>query len=1059
MNELKKFFTKKCVAITTASLLALYVLTAAVIVPWYAKNRLLPELGKTYQLDVQVEDISFNPFSYKLTVENFEAIHKGEELLGFRKLVVNVEVFDILWNKGLFLEELRLENPRAFIEIGKDRSLSLLKLIPPTEGQVEELEQEEASPFEMPLVEVNQLAILQGHIRFQDLSNEKPYTEEIKDLSFELPHFSTSADLSNKHQLKLISNTGMKLNWQGAVQFNPLSSQGQLILEDFHFAPLAPYYDRLVHVDVPSGKLGMVFNYDLNLLREFRKIKFSWDEITFRDFEARDRDTGGIVQSLNFLQMRDIQWDIIDSSFLIDEIEFNGGELNAVRRDDGSLNLLPRALLDESKEVNPPPTEQVELAVDLEEPSEFEDNLKGAIRSLVWHLTTVWKHSWASTANTVILKEYNISVRDEMLEPAVEIKLENLQVKVDGLKSDEGAEIQMAIEFKLDQLDQKFSSKFTLFPLAGQIKTEIQKFSLDRFNPYIRKWSDFSLNSADFSLMSQSHFQVELAEDQSKKITLSSDFDVAVDDFDLVKKSGELTANFKQFKIDQAHFELDPQALHINEIHLIEPNVFLRLEPPPEKGLEEGSKSKELAPAKEQKALVELFNIKKMIPWDLQLAKVAVHKGSFQLKDLSLVQEMNLLIKDFNTELKQFSSLEQSDLQLKLDASIEDIGQFNYQSNFLLNSPEVEGAVNVSLNALPMTSLSPYGATFTHYPFSEGSLSFNVANEIRKNKINGKMGVSIKRIGLGDYVEGDERAMDLPLKFGISLLQDANRKIAFHDIPIHGDLADPKFRLWGLIWKVLSNVCVKAVSSPFKYLTSLVGSSSEELESLIFGSGELEPSEAMKQQLLKVAQALKERPSLKLTILSYGQTEADEQSLREKKFEMSYQAYLNESDKDSEADLDLPTTKELDGEDEKQEVDLIEEKVSRLLEFYYHLHPEELNSSKNKGGNTERVRKWVKVGRTKRLVYVHKIKQASTEEEGATENEEVTAEVPMLTESEARKKLIAIQTLSEEEIVQFNQNRIESLKKALSAIDEKRLLIKESKRDKTAAHFTLTIEP
>ena len=65
----------------------------------------------------------------------------------------------------------------------------------------------------------------------------------------------------------------------------------------------------------------------------------------------------------------------------------------------------------------------------------------------------------------------------------------------------------------------------------------------------------------------------------------------------------------------------------------------------------------------------------------------------------------------------------------------------------------------------------------------------------------------------------------------------------------------------------------------------------------------------------------------------------------------------------------------------------------------------------------------------------------------------------MLTESEARKKLIAIQTLSEEEIVQFNQNRIESLKKALSAIDEKRLLIKESKRDKTAAHFTLTIEP
>ena len=134
-----------------------------------------------------------------------------------------------------------------------------------------------------------------------------------------------------------------------------------------------------------------------------------------------------------------------------------------------------------------------------------------------------------------------------------------------------------------------------------------------------------------------------------------------------------------------------------------------------------------------------------------------------------------------------------------------------------------------------------------------------MANFIVKNKLEGVMGVKIKSIDLGEYVKADDRAIDLPLKFGISLLQDSSRKIEFKDIAIHGDLSDPQFRLWGVIWKVLKTVCVKAVSSPFKYLSSLVGSSSDELESLVFPYGEATANSAMEKKLLKVAQALKER--------------------------------------------------------------------------------------------------------------------------------------------------------------------------------------------------------
>ena len=187
--KLKKLFTKKGMAWSLGTLVGLYLILMGLVGPWYLKSKLVPELSEDFQLETSIEKLNFNPFTNKLTIENLSAKHADEELLGLGKLIVNVDLWPIIWEGGVFLDEVYLENPRAYIEVLEDKSLALLKLLPPPSEELEEASHEEESEFVMPLVEIVKLSISKGYLRFKDSSNPTPFTHEIKDINFDLPEF------------------------------------------------------------------------------------------------------------------------------------------------------------------------------------------------------------------------------------------------------------------------------------------------------------------------------------------------------------------------------------------------------------------------------------------------------------------------------------------------------------------------------------------------------------------------------------------------------------------------------------------------------------------------------------------------------------------------------------------------------------------------------------------------------------------------------------------------------------------------------------------------------
>lgn len=131
------------------------------------------------------------------------------------------------------------------------------------------------------------------------------------------------------------------------------------------------------------------------------------------------------------------------------------------------------------------------------------------------------------------------------------------------------------------------------------------------------------------------------------------------------------------------------------------------------------------------------------------------------------------------------------------------------------------------------------------------------------------------------------------MKLGVALLKDRNGRIAL-DVPVSGRLDDPGFHIGGVVWTVVKNLLIKAATSPFALLGSLVGGG-EEMQYVSFDPGQAALPGGETNKLLKLTKALDERPALNLEISATYDVQKDVAALgREKVREAMKTRYRQE---------------------------------------------------------------------------------------------------------------------------------------------------------------------
>lgn len=213
-------------------------------------------------------------------------------------------------------------------------------------------------------------------------------------------------------------------------------------------------------------------------------------------------------------------------------------------------------------------------------------------------------------------------------------------------------------------------------------------------------------------------------------------------------------------------------------------------------------------------------------------------------------------------------SLQLADLELRGKAE----GTASLEITGKLNPLVKPLALNIhgKVRDLELSPLTPYSIKYAGHGIERGKMSVDVQYDVTpEGLLTATNKLVLNQLTFGDAVQGAPAS--LPVKLAVALLADRNGVIDL-DLPISGSLNDPQFRLAPIIFKVIGNLIMKAVTSPFALLSGAFGGGSE-ASHVPFAPGSAVLDNTSKDSLDKVAKALEDRPALQLTVA--GQADLD----------------------------------------------------------------------------------------------------------------------------------------------------------------------------------------
>ncbi|RYF48113.1 MAG: DUF748 domain-containing protein, partial [Comamonadaceae bacterium] len=178
--------------------------------------------------------------------------------------------------------------------------------------------------------------------------------------------------------------------------------------------------------------------------------------------------------------------------------------------------------------------------------------------------------------------------------------------------------------------------------------------------------------------------------------------------------------------------------------------------------------------------------------------------------------------------------------------------------------------------------LSPYSVKYAGHGIERGKLTMDVNYKVLPSgELTASNRLVLRQLAFGGPVEGAPAS--LPVRLAVALLADRNGVIDV-DLPVSGSLNDPQFSLGAVIWRVIGNLVMKAITSPFSLLAGAFGGT-EDLGLVEFAPGSAALQPEAQARLDKVAQALTDRPALNMTVVGEAALEAEREGWKRQRLQ------------------------------------------------------------------------------------------------------------------------------------------------------------------------------
>lgn len=262
-------------------------------------------------------------------------------------------------------------------------------------------------------------------------------------------------------------------------------------------------------------------------------------------------------------------------------------------------------------------------------------------------------------------------------------------------------------------------------------------------------------------------------------------------------------------------------------------------------------------------------------PPDIRVGRIQLTNGRVNFTDKFIKPNYSANLTDLNGRIGALSTGTLSDVELrgKVDRSapLEITGRMDP-----LSKP-IGLDIQAKARGIDMSSFSAYSSRYVGYTIEKGKLSVDVHYKVDKGELVADNNVFLDQLTFGKKVESPD-ALSVPVTLAVALLKNSRGEIDIN-LPIRGSLNDPQFSIGGIVVKVIVNLIVKAVTSPFALLGSLFGGG-EDLSNVAFPVGVASLTPEVEGRLKTLAKAMADRPALTLEVTGVADPQADAEGLK-----------------------------------------------------------------------------------------------------------------------------------------------------------------------------------
>ena len=262
---------------------------------------------------------------------------------------------------------------------------------------------------------------------------------------------------------------------------------------------------------------------------------------------------------------------------------------------------------------------------------------------------------------------------------------------------------------------------------------------------------------------------------------------------------------------------------------------------------------------------------------NIRIGTVTLQGGTMVFSDHHLPTPFTTTFHNLGGRIGALTSEESKAAQVDLRGNLENRSPLAITGSVNPLRKDLFVDLTIDFSDIDLTPATPYTGTYLGYAVDRGKLSLKLKYHIENKELKSENKIFFDQFTFGSKVESD-KATNLPVRLAVALLKDRKGEIHL-DLPVTGRTDDPKFSIWGLVFKVLKNLLVKAATSPFALLQAAFGGK-EDFSVVTFSPGSTDIPPQEREKLMNLAQAIQDRPELNVEVTGYVDREKDPEGYR-----------------------------------------------------------------------------------------------------------------------------------------------------------------------------------